>query len=201
MAVTVEDIKEVSDTVDLINDQIKQLEATRDAGIVRIAVLENERALFGVDDDRDVEALRAEMLALADETVTKSSREKKLTAWVQTLDPAFGFRGWGIDNDRNELFPDFSVEVPAEITDDFVRNVNLFARIVAPVQPARLRVINESFMMGYDGTYIKFDGDKLENSFTVCGTSRLGTSPTRPLLATLKTVSERAFSSWNTSSN
>lgn len=197
-AITVEDIANAAGNLNLLNKQIKELEAARDAAMVNLAIIENARVLFGVSEDRDAEAFRAQMLELADETKTPVFRERMLQEWVKTIDSAFTFRGWGIDNDRDELFPDFGVEVPKEITDDFVRNVNFFTRIVNPVQPARLRITNEAFMMAYQPTNLNFDGAKLENAFTACGTSRSGTSQTRPLLATLRIISERAFSSWNT---
>lgn len=201
MAITMEDINKAAGNRDLLDAQIRQLEAERDAVIVNIAYLDNARALFNEEDTRDVDTFRVQMLELADETKTPAFRERLLQDWVKTIDSALTFRGWGIDNDRDELFPDFGVEVPKEITDGFVRNVNFFARVISPVQPARLRIVNETFMNGYTGTYLKFDGEKLENAFTVCGTSRSGTSVTSPLLATLRTISERAFSSWNIESD
>lgn len=194
VAVTMEDIAKAVGNRESLDAQIRQLEEERDAAIRNVAVLDNARALFNEDDTRDEDSFRAELLELSEES---QFPDRKLKDWAKSIDPALSFRGWGIDNERNELFPDFSLEVPKEITDELVRNVNFFARIVSPVQSARLRIVNESFMMGYEGTYMKFDGAKLENAFTVCGTSRSGTSATAPLLATLRSVSERAFSSWN----
>jgi hypothetical protein len=193
---TLEDIKNVVNDVDLINTQIKQLEEARTAGLLRIDTMDNERALFTEEETRETEAFLAELLVLADEKVT-SGREKKLTAWAKTIDPNLSMRGWGIDNEKNELFPDFAVEVPKVITDEFVRNINFFAHIVSSVQPARLWVVNRTFLMGYDSTSLRFDGENLQDAFTVCGSSRSGTSKTLPLLATLRNLSERAFSSWN----
>lgn len=194
MAATIEDIAEVVTDVDLINEQIKQLQADRDAKLVLIDVMDNERALFSEGDIRDAETFRAEMLVLADEKLTTTKQNLKLSDWARTIDPSFAFRGWGIDNDNNLLFPEFTVEVPKVITDDFVRNVNFFARVVGTIQPARLRVANKSFTMGYEATFLKFTGEKSENAFTVCGSHRSGTSATRPLLAVLRQLSDRAFS-------
>lgn len=194
MAVTIEDIQEVVSDVDLINQQIKNLEADRDAKLARIDVMDNERALSSSPDERDAETFRAEMLVLADEKVTTTRQNIKLSDWARTIDPAFAFRGWGIDNENDSLFPDFTVQVPQVITDDFVRNVNFFARITGPVQPSRLRISNHSFTMGYEGTFLKFSGDNSENAFTVCGSNRSGTSATKPLITVLRQLSQRAFS-------
>lgn len=197
MAATIEDIQGAVSDLDQINEEIQRLQADRDAKLTLIDVMDNDRALFTELDARDVEAFRAQMLVLADEQVTKSNQEKHLREWVQTIDPNLSMSGWGIDNETNTLFPSFEVIVPKEITDEFVRNINFLARVIDPVQPTRLRVSNRSFKMGYEATFLMITGDKLENAFTVCGSGHSGTSPVKPLLTTLRKISEQAFSSWN----
>lgn len=193
MAATMEDITKETADVELLDAQILELKEKRDAKNARIQVLDNERALSAAPE-RDVEAFRKELNFLADEDNKMPNRAKAVSEWLKQIDPAFSFRGIGIDNETNTLFPSIALTVPETVTDEFVQNVKFLADVMLPGNPRRLAVINERFLMGYSTTFLRFSGENNENAFTVTGSGLSGTTKTLPLITVLRDISER---SWN----
>lgn len=121
--------------------QKSALEAQRKAIVVSVETKRNEVVLSA--ETRSVDKFAEELNALYDPQGWGSNDYRALTAWARTIDPGFTYRGDGIATDKSLMFPVFEVELPAEVTDETVRNVSLLAQVVSTIHPARITIAKE----------------------------------------------------------
>lgn len=121
--------------------QKSALEAQRKTAVESVEAKRNEAAL--APENRSLDNLVAGLDAIYDSSGWGSNDYRALTAWARTIDPAFTYRGDGISDERNIMFPVFEIELPAEMTDETVRNVSLLAQAVSTIHPARITIAKE----------------------------------------------------------
>lgn len=117
------------------------LEAQRQDTIASIEVKKNDAVLSS--ETRSLDDLVAGLNAIYDPSGWGSNDFRALTVWARGIDPAFTYRGDGISRDDNIMFPVFEIDLPAEVTDETVRNVSLLARAVSTIHPARVTIAKE----------------------------------------------------------
>lgn len=118
-----------------------QLEAQRKEALASIEVKKNDAVLSS--ETRSLDDLVAGLNAIYDPSGWGSNDFRALTVWARAIDPAFTYRGDGISADNDLMFPVFEIDLPAEVTDETVRNVSLLARAVSTIHPARVTIAKE----------------------------------------------------------
>jgi hypothetical protein len=131
-----------------VDAQLRDLEAQKSALVAQrknvlesIEAKQNEAVLS--EESRSLTDLVTGLNAIYDPSGWGSNDFRALTVWARGIDPAFTYRGDGIASDENIMFPVFEIELPAEVTDETVRNVSLLAQAVSTIHPARITIAKE----------------------------------------------------------